>query len=40
MGFASIRRVAACGISILALGHASGALAQEADDTEIVVTAA
>jgi outer membrane receptor protein involved in Fe transport len=40
MGFATIRRVAACGISILALGYASGALAQEADDTEIVVTAA
>ncbi|USI78428.1 TonB-dependent receptor [Sphingopyxis sp. USTB-05] len=40
MGFASIRRVAACGISILALGQASGALAQEVDDNEIVVTAA
>ena len=40
MGFASIRRIAACGISILALGQASGALAQEVDDTEIVVTAA
>lgn len=40
MGFASIRRVAACGISILALGQASGALAQATDDSEIVVTAA
>ena len=40
MGFASIRRVVACGISILALGQASGALAQEIDDNEIVVTAA
>jgi iron complex outermembrane receptor protein len=40
MGFASIRRVMACGISIVALGQASGALAQETDDTEIVVTAA
>jgi outer membrane receptor protein involved in Fe transport len=40
MGFASIRRVAACGISILALGYATGALAQETDDSEIVVTAA
>ena len=40
MGFASIRRVAACGISILALSQASGALAQETDDSEIVVTAA
>lgn len=40
MGFASIRRVAVCGISILALGQASGALAQETDDNEIVVTAA
>ena len=40
MGFASIRRVAACGISILALAQASGALAQEVDDNEIVVTAA
>jgi iron complex outermembrane receptor protein len=40
MGFASIRRIAACGISILALGQASGALAQEVDDNEIVVTAA
>ncbi|RYD43941.1 MAG: TonB-dependent receptor [Sphingomonadales bacterium] len=39
MGFASIRRVAACGISIFALGAASGALAQETDDSEIVVTA-
>jgi outer membrane receptor protein involved in Fe transport len=40
MGFASIGRVAACGISILALGQASGALAQDTDDSEIVVTAA
>ena len=40
MGFASIRRVAACGISLLALGQASGALAQATDDSEIVVTAA
>ena len=40
MGFASIRRVAACGISVLALGQASVALAQETDDNEIVVTAA
>lgn len=39
MGFASIRCVAACGISIFALGAASGALAQETDDSEIVVTA-
>ena len=40
MGCASFRRVVACGISILALGQASGALAQETDDNEIVVTAA
>ena len=40
MGFASIRRVAACGISILALGYATGAMAQATDDSEIVVTAA
>ena len=40
MGFASIRRVAVCGISILALGSATGATAQETDDSEIVVTAA
>src|SRR3546814_2420591 len=40
MGFASIRRSAACGISVLALGYATGALAQEIDDSEIVVTAA
>src|SRR3546814_12246208 len=40
MGFASIRGIAACGISVLALGYATGALAQEIDDSEIVVTAA
>lgn len=39
MGFASIGRVAACGISVLALGQATAALAQETDDNEIVVTA-
>ncbi|MDO9368667.1 MAG: TonB-dependent receptor [Sphingopyxis sp.] len=40
MGFASFRRVAACGISILALAQTSGAMAQATDDSEIVVTAA
>src|SRR3546814_16220550 len=40
MGFASIRGIAACGISVLALGYATGALAQEIDDSQIVVTAA
>jgi outer membrane receptor protein involved in Fe transport len=40
MGFATFGRIAACGVSVLALGYATGALAQEADDSEIVVTAA
>ncbi|WP_447765481.1 TonB-dependent receptor [Sphingopyxis panaciterrae] len=45
MGFASVRRGVACGLSVLALGQASGAMAQAApagdtDDSEIVVTAA
>lgn len=44
MGFASIRRVVACGISVLAIGQATSAMAQGAptevtDDSEIVVTA-
>ncbi len=44
MSFASVKRVVVCGISALALGQASGAMAQGAatettDDSEIVVTA-
>ncbi len=39
MSFASMKRVAMCGISVLALGQATGAMAQDTDDSEIVVTA-